>query len=397
MTKQDFLLTMQNALSGMHRADLEKTLQYYREMIEDRVEDGMSEEAAVADVGDPIELAEAIRGKPAARTAIRTAGAAGTPKPHGAPKARRPMSGGKKAALIVCAALLIVAGLGLILGSLHMQGDTEVKEYSFATPDFSDIMIDGGSATVQLLPASDGVCRVQCSEARGRQTIVGVTEGLLHIQRISKWSLFPLSLGEDFIRVYLPARSYESLWVKTSSGGVSVPADFRFRSAVVNASSGGIGFASEVTDELNVQTSSGGVAVSNASPDSLFVSASSGGVTVLGMSPGEATLRVSSGSLRLDGVRCGELSAESSSGSIRLSDVIAEGAITLGCTSGSIRLDGCDAAELHIECTSGSVTGRLLTPKIYEASATSGSVRVPESGSGGLCEVRTTSGSIRFE
>ena len=307
------------------------------------------------------------------------------------------MSGGKRAALIVCAALLIVAGLGLILGTLRMQGDTDVKEYSFATPDFGDIMIDGGSAEVQLLPAGDGVCRVQCSEARGRQTVVGVTEGLLHIQRIGKRSLFPISLGEDFIRVYLPARSYASLWIKTSSGGVSVPADFRFETAIVSASSGGVAFASEVTEEMNVQTSSGGVALANAAPDTCFVSASSGGVTVLGMSPGEATFRVSSGSLRLDGVRCGELSAESSSGSIRLSDVIAEGAITLECTSGSIRLDGCDAAEMHIECTSGSVTGHLLTPKTWDVRAASGSVRVPESSGGGLCKVRTTSGSIRFE
>ena len=33
MTKEQFLLTMQNALSGMPRADLKRTLQYYREMI----------------------------------------------------------------------------------------------------------------------------------------------------------------------------------------------------------------------------------------------------------------------------------------------------------------------------------------------------------------------------
>ena len=56
MTKDEFILTLQNALSGMPRADLERTVQYYREMIEDRMEEGMGEEAAVADVGDPIEL-----------------------------------------------------------------------------------------------------------------------------------------------------------------------------------------------------------------------------------------------------------------------------------------------------------------------------------------------------
>ena len=89
MTKDEFILTLQNALSGMPRADLERTVQYYREMIEDRMEEGMGEEAAVADVGDPIELAAAIRKMPAKRTAVST------PKEPKAPKERKPMSAGK--------------------------------------------------------------------------------------------------------------------------------------------------------------------------------------------------------------------------------------------------------------------------------------------------------------
>ena len=390
MNKEQFLLTMQNALSGMPRADLERTLQYYREMIEDRCEEGMSEEAAVADVGDPIELAEAIRGKPAVRTtALREQ------KP---PKARRPMSAGKRAALIVCAILLAAAGILLIIGAMNTRKDSQMKEYTFAGAGIRALELECGAADVKLLPAKDGVCRVQCVDSALLKTRVWLEEGTLHVARERSWSLFPISLKEDYLRVYLPDTDYESLWIKASSGGAAIPADFRFRTAIINTSSGGVGFAAEVTDELNIRSSSGGVAVSGASPDDLFISVSSGGVALSGVTSGKVDLRSSSGGMRLDDIRCAELNATCSSGAIRLSDVIADGPMTLECTSGAIRLEDCDAAELHIQCTSGSVSGHLLTPKTWSASSTSGSVRVPQSSSGGgICNVHTTSGSIRFD
>ena len=60
MNKEEFMLALRGYLAGMPKADLERTLQYYREMIDDRMEDGMSETQAVADVGDPAELAASI-------------------------------------------------------------------------------------------------------------------------------------------------------------------------------------------------------------------------------------------------------------------------------------------------------------------------------------------------
>ena len=390
MNKEQFLLTMQNALSGMPRADLERTLQYYREMIEDRMEEGMDELSAVADVGDPIELAEAIRSKPVKQTAVRA------PKP---PKEPRPMSAGARAALIVVAILLVAAGLSLIVASLNIQKSMRIKDYSFGTAAIRALEIDSGSADVKLIPVTDTVCRVQCTESSVLRTKVSLEDGTLHIvrRRVGAWSLFSISLKEDFIYVMLPVQDYDSLWVRSSSGGVSVPEDFRFNNAIISASSGGIGFSAAVTGTLDLETSSGGVALADVSPAELRVAVSSGGLAIAGGSPGNVDLHCSSGGMRLSDVHCDALAAETSSGGIRFSDVIASGKMTLECTSGSIRLEDCDAAELRIQCTSGSVSGHLLTPKIYSASATSGSVRVPTGGSGGLCEVKTTSGSIHFD
>ena len=51
MTKNDFLTELRAALEGLPEEDVEKSLEYYSEMIDDRIEDGLSEEEAVADLG----------------------------------------------------------------------------------------------------------------------------------------------------------------------------------------------------------------------------------------------------------------------------------------------------------------------------------------------------------
>jgi hypothetical protein len=399
MTKDEFILTLQNALSGMPRADLERTVQYYREMIEDRMEEGMGEEAAVADVGDPIELAAAIRKMPAKRTAVST------PKEPKAPKERKPMSAGKKAALVICAVLLVCAGLGCILGSMNL-GRSKVmeKEYAFADANIRSLEIESGSAEVKLFPASDGVCTVRCAEGANLDYKVWIVDGTLHIERVSKWSLFPISLTGDYIRVYLPDPDYEALWVHSSSGGVGVPMDFHFDNAILNVSSGGVEFAADVTYELNIQSSSGGVAVAGTSPERLFISCSSGGIQLVNSAPGEVTLHSTSGSVKAEHVRCKAFESSCTSGSQRFSDVIVDGLLRVDGTSGSVKLDDCDAGEVQVAVVSGSVSGNFLTPKVYDLRSASGSVAAPSSAaptpgssSAGRCTVRTTSGSIKFE
>ena len=398
MNKEQFLEALRVRLSVMPKADLERTMQYYREMIDDRMEDGMTEIEAVADVGDPDELAAAILGKPVKRTAIRT------PR---TPKAaeRKPMSGGKKAALIVCAVLLVIAGAGLILASLHIGGRKAMeKEYTFASAGISALEIESGSAEVKLLPASDGVCRVCCAEGAGREYHVSLSEGTLRIERAKKWSLFPVALSEDYVRVYLPERAYGSLWVRSSSGGVAVPTDFRFDYAILDVSSGGVEFASDVTKELNIQSSSGGVTVAGASPETLFLSCSSGSLRLGNSAPGEVTLHSTSGSVKVENVRCRAFESSCTSGSQRFSGLIVEGLLRIDGTSGSVKLSDCDAGEVQIEVVSGSVSGNFLTPKQYDLRSTSGSVSAPSSaaptpeiGAAGRCTVRTTSGSIKFD
>jgi len=60
MTKLQFLLTLNEKLADRPRQEVEERLRFYSEMIEDRMEDGLSEEEAVAAVGSAEEIAAQI-------------------------------------------------------------------------------------------------------------------------------------------------------------------------------------------------------------------------------------------------------------------------------------------------------------------------------------------------
>ena len=60
MTKLNFILSLNEKLSGLPQNDIEERLRFYTEMIEDRMEEGLSEEEAVLAVGSVDEIAEQI-------------------------------------------------------------------------------------------------------------------------------------------------------------------------------------------------------------------------------------------------------------------------------------------------------------------------------------------------
>ncbi len=60
MNKQEFLVILRESLVGLPREDIERSVDYYSEMIDDRMEDGLSEEEAVNAVGSFEEIISQI-------------------------------------------------------------------------------------------------------------------------------------------------------------------------------------------------------------------------------------------------------------------------------------------------------------------------------------------------
>ncbi len=60
MTKQRFCDELRRALRGLAEDEIQSSLDYYKEIIDDRIESGMSEEDAVAALGAPEDIAREI-------------------------------------------------------------------------------------------------------------------------------------------------------------------------------------------------------------------------------------------------------------------------------------------------------------------------------------------------
>ena len=81
---------------------------------------------------------------------------------------------------------------------------------------------------------------------------------------------------------------------------------------------------------------------------------------------------------------------------IRLKDIITR-VIEVKATTGDITLDKCDADELFLKATTGDVSGTLLSDKVFVAKATTGDISVPQSTTGGKCEIKVTTGDIKIK
>ena len=60
MNKQEFLDLLRTRLAGLPEEDVAERIEFYSEMIDDRMEDGLSEEEAVKDMGEAEEIASRI-------------------------------------------------------------------------------------------------------------------------------------------------------------------------------------------------------------------------------------------------------------------------------------------------------------------------------------------------
>lgn len=60
MRKHEFLIKLHNELSGLPQNEVEERLDFYSEMIDDRMDEGLSEKEAVAQIGSVDEIASQI-------------------------------------------------------------------------------------------------------------------------------------------------------------------------------------------------------------------------------------------------------------------------------------------------------------------------------------------------
>ena len=354
---------------------------------------------------------------------------------------------------LIVAAACILSGLACIavghaLGGLEIMASTGKRQTTTVTHDiasgFDRIHIDVIAADVELIPSEDGKCRVTTKDSDYVEYTVDVTEDTLTVRATDtrKWyeRLFTPSVSGRSVKVALPREAYKSLTVETVSGRVNINVRYTFSEDVtLSSTSGTIGTAAAISGHLDLRSTSGDIYamgfLNTVTARSTSGKITLGGKTVDGdctattadlkTTSGEirgrtitldrltahtgsgdihaesvtvtetAELMTTSGKIALLYTTCGALTAETGSGGIDLTDTAVKAHLQAKTTSGDIRFTRADAETLSLKSTSGSVKGSLLPPKIFYTDTTSGTVSVPKSTEGGLCEIHTTSGDIR--
>ncbi len=311
----------------------------------------------------------------------------------------------KIALMIACILLtvgLIVGIVGLALNGFDFEGMNTMNavENTYVIEDtFSHIDVDSSVAKIEILPATDGVCRVDCKEKDRLYFSVTVAEDTLRIGlvRDMKW-YHHIGVNTDNVSatVYLPESAYASLSVKNTTGSTTVVSGFTFGSVTVENTTGSLHFSGNVTGDLAAKVSTGSLKLTDVTVGgNLTLDSSTGSVTLGNVSAGGVlALETNTGSVKMNGVTCATLKMEYDTGSVTLTDIMASERIKIDGSTGALRFARMDAPHIKIETSTGSVKGTLRSEKIFHATSSTGSVNVPRGTQGGICEIETSTGSI---
>lgn len=313
---------------------------------------------------------------------------------------------GKKIWLFIATSLI---ALGLIIFAVVMSiykwdfkklstKKYETNEYEF-TDEIKDISLVTNTADVLFAVSNDGKSKVVCYEEEQANHSVTVQEGKLTVQIADeKWyDNIGINFGSPKITIYLPQGEYGQLSVKTSTGDIEMPNAFAFTNFEVSATTGDVKSNASVTGNVKIKTNTGGIRLENVSAHALDLSVSTGGITVTNVACiGDIKISVSTGKTVMNAVTCKNLTSDGDTGDISLTSVVATEKFSIKRSTGDVKFDGCDALEISVTTDTGDVTGSLLSNKIFIVDTDTGEKEVPDSVTGGKCEITTDTGDIKI-
>lgn len=294
---------------------------------------------------------------------------------------------------LMIAASLVLVGCILFAGVMASINwdfkELATVKYETSTYEISEtfdsIFVNTDTTDIVFVVSDNDKCRVECHEEANAKHSVNVKDGTLTIELMEERSLYDsigyigLNFGSPQITVYLPKTEYTTLLVKGTTSDVEITSDFMFQ-------------------DVDISLSTGDIHLENISVDSLDLTVSTGRVTAANITcEGDITIIVSTGDVNLTDIACKSIISSGGTGGISLDKVIAAEKFSFERSTGNVNFNRCDAAEIYVKTGTGGVTGTLLTDKVFITQTNTGSVDVPKTVEGGICEVTTNTGDINLE
>lgn len=292
--------------------------------------------------------------------------------------------------LFIAAAFLTISGSVIFIGAMAALGfdfsKLSTMKYETNTYEvsggFDKISIDTDITDIVFARSDDESCKVVCFEAERMKHSVRCSNGTLTIgvNDERKWyEYIGISFSSPKMTIYLPQSEYTSLSIDTATGNIDIPEGFNFNEIEIKSATGDIDCTANASDSIKIRSNTGNIDVSSVK------------------SKCDIDIKTNTGSVKLTDIACTNFTAESDTGKITLTNVVAEDNIFIESDTGSIKLNSSDAARLSLKTDTGNITGTLLSEKIFIAKSSTGKVNVPETESGGKCEIKTATGNIKIE
>ncbi len=312
--------------------------------------------------------------------------------------------------LIIAASLVLLGGIifGGVMSMLKwdfmklatVNYKTNTYEISEA---FDSISMNTDTADIAFALSDDSKCRVECHEEEHAKHSVTAENSTLTVELMDKRSVYDFIgyIGLNFdtprITVYLPKTEYTSLLIDESTGDIEIPKDFNFKDVEISLRTGDVTFHASASEMIKIKTSTGDICVENISAGSLDLAVSTGKVTVSGVNcEGDVAIGVTTGKAKLTDTQCKSLISTGDTGDISLDHVIAAEKFSIDRSTGDVKFDSSDAAEIVVRTDTGDVAGSLLTDKVFIANTDTGDVDVPQTITGGKCQITTNTGDIKI-
>ena len=363
MTKKDFLNELVAGLSrGMRTEDMAELRDYYAEQIDDRMEEGLSEEEAVAALGDPAALAEKL---------LRENGGA------------RPAGDGE-----------------------HIYGAVERL----------DLRLIGADAKITVQPLSGGETARLRFASKCRWTL---EDGALIIEEEDvKQGLFgrmkssPLELtlsGAELARLEVHSRAGDlrarglrvsgALTAEMNSGDIRLE-DVEADECTIGSGSGDVAVQDLRANLTELKSANGDIEVQDLVTSAFRGETANGDVSLKGIRTETAELRTANGDIEVQTLTAGELHARTANGDVELADASVAGRIELESTSGDIDLRRVSAAEMELSTRSGDIKGTLMEAEggyRFEAQTPRGDLNVPNTEGRRLVGAISANGDIHLK
>ncbi len=286
------------------------------------------------------------------------------------------------ASLVILGSLIFTAVMTAFNWNFEKLDTTKYQTKTYTlTETFKEIKINTNTADIVLTKSSDQNCKIICQEEVNASHSVLSKDNLLSIELANnrKWyENVGITTRTPKITIYLPEREYTSLVIKTSTGDVELPPNFKCK-------------------DVHISTTTGNITTNNITSENIKLSVSTGHITAQNITCQNITANVNTGKTMLSNISCDYLLSCGNTGDIKLQNFIAKEKITIERDTGDINFDNSDSSELIITTNTGDITGNLLSEKIFRTETTTGDINVPNTVNGGICRITTDTGDIKID